>query len=69
MSKLLLEGHSLKDDVEALTKRVERLETKLSRLVTQLESYAGRQGGARPLASDACSEQDEESDDIQCAVS
>ena len=69
MSKLLLEGHSLKDDVEALTKRVERLETKLSRLVTQLESYAGRQGGARPFASDACSEQDEESDDIPCAVS
>jgi len=71
MSKLLLEGNSLKQDVAALTKRVERLEANLNRIVRQLEALGGRSGhsgrsGAAAAKNDA---QGEDGDDIQCVVS
>jgi len=70
MSKLLLEGNSLKQDVAALTKRVERLEANLNRIVRQLEALGGR--SARSGHSGAAAKddaQDEDGDDIQCLVS
>ncbi len=70
MSKLLLEGGSLKEDLAALTKRVERLETKLTLIVRQLER--GRQGvPASRVASRPGGYHDEygeTSDDHQCVV-
>lgn len=70
MSKLLLEGDSLKQDVAALTKRVERLEANLSRIVRQLEAFGGRSGHHSGLAAAVNDNaQGEEGDDIQCVVS
>lgn len=70
MSKLLLEGNSLKQDVAALTKRVERLETNLNRIVRQLEALGARSGhGGRSGAAAKDDVQGEDGDDIQCVVS
>lgn len=67
MSKLLLEGTSLKQDVAALTKRVERLEANLNRIVRQLEALGGRNGHSGLAVNDNA--QGEEGDDIQCVLS
>ena len=70
MSKLLLEGNSLKQDVAALTKRVERLEANLNRIVRQLEALGCRSGhGARSGAAAKDDAQGEDGEDIQCVVS
>ena len=73
MSKLLLEGNSLKQDVAALTKRVERLEANLNRIVRQLEALGGRRGhgghGGRSGVAAKDDAQGEDGDDIQCVVS
>ena len=68
MSKLLLEGNSLKQDVAALTKRVERLEANLNRIVRQLEALGGRSGHSGAAAKDDALG-GEDGDDIQCVVS
>lgn len=70
MSKLLLEGNSLKQDVAVLTKRVERLEANLNRIVRQLEALGGRSGhSGRSGAAAKDDAQGEDGDDIQCVVS
>lgn len=69
MSKLLLEGTSLKQDVAALTKRVERLEANLNRIVRQLEALGGRNGHSGLAAAVNDNAQGEEGDDIQCVLS
>ena len=64
MSKLLLEGTSLKEEVNALKKRVERLELNLTRIVREIEKVS-----ATSIQVARSHEDGEGADDIQCLVS
>lgn len=66
---VLLEGTSVKEKVEALQKKVNRLEGEVARLNARLNAVERRQGISRPRSAGFDSKHVQDSEDVQCLVS